>query len=647
MKRRKGATKHAGIELFVAVDGNDRWTGRLPAPNRGGTNGPFATVRAAQRAVRKLKAGHPLRRPVKVYLRGGRHELKAPLVLTPQDSGTPQEGNWPWGISVPRSPVVYCAYRNEQPVLSGGRRITGFKPQQLNGQTAWVATIPAVKQGRWYFRQLWVNGGRRPRPRLPKEGFFLVDRLARGDQNKIDPHNRGQSRFFFRKGDLKRWQNLSDVELVVFSFWIDSHAWLRSVDERKRLVTLDRTTRTDLSGEWGEQGARYLVENVFEALQEPGQWYLDRPAGKLYYLPLPGERLDTVEVIAPRLSEIVRLEGRSLDQAPVGCRVTHVGTYGIQCAEATEDVHIRRCRVTDLGAGGIKVWHGCRTTHIADCEIADGGHIFHAGVGVLIGQATGNRVVHNHIHDFDYTGVSVGWRWGYRESGGYGNLVEYNHIHHIGRGQLSDLGGIYTLGIAPGTRLRYNLIHDISSRGYGGWGIYPDEGSSYLLIEYNIVYDTKTGSFHQHYGRENVVRNNIFAYSQNPQLHRSRLEEHVSFLFERNIIIFDQGDLWHGEWSGERAVLQNNIYFNERRRTIRFPSKSGKQESKATFAQWQRRGLDRGSLIADPKFVNPGKRDFRLKKSSPALKLGFVPFDLSAVGPRKEAWENRRGTGPR
>jgi parallel beta-helix repeat protein len=304
--------------------------------------------------------------------------------------------------------------------------------------------------------------------------------------------------------------------------------------------------------------------------------------------------------------------------------LAHIGKYGIELAQGCRDNRIAGNHIHDMGAGGVKI--GEPVIRLTDHEATSGNkvsrnHIHDLGktylcaVGVWIGQSGDNLVAHNHIHDLNYTGISVGWTWGYGNSKAVGNIIERNHIHHIGKRLLSDMGGIYTLGISPGTVLRGNLIHDVESYSYGGWGIYFDEGSTDILAENNIVYNTKTGGFHQHYGKENVVRNNVFAFAKEGQIQRSRVEEHVSFTFEGNIVYWTQGNLFHGNWSGTNFRMDKNLYWNAADGSIQFPE------------GWKDRGLDAHSVVADPLFVNPEKFNFRLKPDSPAFKLGFKQID--------------------
>jgi hypothetical protein len=310
-----------------------------------------------------------------------------------------------------------------------------------------------------------------------------------------------------------------------------------------------------------------------------------------------------------------------------GCTVAHVGTYAVELGQGCEKNQIVRCTLRDLGAGGVKVGHDSSATTVSDNEIGDGGHYFHSAVGVWIGHSGDNRIVHNHIHDFYYTGVSVGWSWGYAPSKAVRNRVEYNHIHDLGKGVLSDMGGIYTLGVSPGTRLRYNHIHDVTSHAYGGWGLYTDEGSSGILLENNVVYRTKTGGFHQHYGQENVVQNNVFALAKEGQLQRTRIEEHLSFTFQRNIVYWTAGPLLTSNWKDGHFQMDYNLYYLASGEPFDFAGLS--------FEEWQKTGQDVHSVIADPLFVDPEHGDFTLRPDSPALALGFQPIDLSQVGPRR------------
>jgi hypothetical protein len=186
------------------------------------------------------------------------------------------------------------------------------------------------------------------------------------------------------------------------------------------------------------------------------------------------------------------------------------------------------------------------------------------------------------------------------------------------------MGGIYTLGKSEGSVVRDNVFHHIYAFSYGGWGLYTDEGSTGILFEDNLVYATKTGSFHQHYGRENIVRNNILVDSLQHQLQVTRVEEHLSFTFENNIVYWtNNSPALAGPWEKNRNTTRNNVYWSAGR-DVTFAGKS--------LTDWQALGREEGSVVADPLFVDAANLDFRLKPESPALKLGFKPFDFSKAG---------------
>jgi hypothetical protein len=323
-----------------------------------------------------------------------------------------------------------------------------------------------------------------------------------------------------------------------------------------------------------------------------------------------------------------------------------LGTYGLELGQGCVSNRISRCELTDLGGGGIKIGTGgiardfednARENEINDCLISDGGKLFHSAVGVWVGQSPGNRIIHNEVRSFYYTGLSIGWTWGYGPALASNTIVAFNHVHHIGKKEngdgpiLSDMGGIYTLGMQPGTRIVNNLWHDVAAVQYGGWGIYFDEGSSGIEAASNIVYRTTHGGFHQHYGATNTVRNNIFAYARDQEIQRTRAEPHLSFSFETNIVYFDTGVLLGGDWSGDRFIFEHNLYFDSRPDVTEENFRLGP----TSLVQWRGRGHDTNSIIADPLFVAPAQGDFAFRPGSPSSTIGFVPIQMNRVGIRK------------
>jgi hypothetical protein len=356
---------------------------------------------------------------------------------------------------------------------------------------------------------------------------------------------------------------------------------------------------------------------------------------------IPAEGLRPAQAAMSVDATAIQLDGVE-DIHFVNCAVEHVGTSGIWFRKACLDSSVERTRIFDIGIGAMRIGEtrlvpeGERTGSITvdNCIMHTGGRIMPAAVGVWIGHSADNVITHCDVADFFYTAVSAGWHWGYGENGAKRNRIEYNHLHHIGYRILSDMGGVYTLGPSEGTSVSYNVIHDVFSTRYGGWGLYPDEGSSNILYANNLVYDVQDGCFHQHYGRENIVRNNIFAFSRQGQIAVTRAEPHLSFTFERNIVYWDEGTLlgYSGWNNGVKVEMQNNLYWRAGGKPFDFAGKS--------WEEWREAGHGDGSIIADPMFENPEDRDFHLRLGSPADKIGFIPFDYSQAGVYgDEAWK--------
>lgn len=631
---------------------------------------PRTLAEAVEEVRAKRREKGAAARPAVIRLRG-EHRIEKPIVLTPADSKLTIDGGG-------------------ESIVTGGRRIENWRKEKFNGRDVFVADAPGLKteDARQFFRQLWINDARATRARHPNRGAYF---RVKESPDATDNWEVGQSRFRFDGTDVPAGPFPYGAEVVLGTRWVESRLPIKAVDAEQKLISFTRRSqwRTEVNDPyWLEGDGRWLDEPGEWFLDAAGGRivYLPRPGEAI-------EKLVAVAP-SPAVAQLIELRGEPAKgrfvqdvtlrgitfahtewthpepdpattqpasggfmQAAVplvaavsgagvrrvnveGCTFRNLGTWALELGQSTQLSNVRRCTLRDLGGGGIKLGSGAigqgndaQTfgNTIEDCEIAHGGKMFMSAVGIWLGQGFDNRIAHNHVHDFYYSGMSVGWTWGYEASQNRGNVIEKNHVHHIGKLSdgdgplLADMGAIYLLGGRLGTVVRNNVLHDVASLRFG-WGVYLDEGCCDVLVENNLVYRAAHGSFHLHYGRDNVVRNNIFALSSDPQIYRSRQEAHRGFSVLRNIVYWTSGSPLTRS-TAEQVKFDRNLYGGVAEKDFRV--------SEMTWAQWRAAGQDENSVIADPLFVDVAKDDFRLKPDSPAKQIEFEPFDISDVGPRR------------
>lgn len=342
------------------------------------------------------------------------------------------------------------------------------------------------------------------------------------------------------------------------------------------------------------------------------------------------------------------------------CWVNNTENYAFWFAEGCCHVKIQNSEIYDAGAGGI--WFGCpksnflqatnpgwlaikdkpvskqpwdnplkaysitnttpaavRFNTVDNCLITHCGRVNPEGCGIVLTDSADSVVTHNEISDLFYTGVSVGWTWGYWGSYAQRNEISYNVITNIGQHLMADMGGIYTLGTSFGTKIHHNYIADVDSISYGGWAMYNDEGSEGIHWFNNFCIDTSTESYHMHFGRECVVENCVMINGRQSSLAISRSENHQQVHFKNNIIYRYDGPFVLKNCAMQKGWCRTSWDGNL------FWSANGETDLNGPVS----------GLVADPKFADPKNGDWSVQPDSPAIKLGFKPWNYFEAGRRK------------
>ncbi len=673
--------------LYVSQSfGNDSNMGIYPSSDKEGM-GPLKTIEKALWTVAVLRRCGAAYQPITIKVMDEVYNVTKPVIIEEAVS------------SVTIEPV-------NQTLISGAIEVKNFKKDTFNGVSCFCADLSGYEA--LEFTDFYVNKKAAQMPKYPEKGTIRAESV---ENSSLDFGLSGSSKWFIAKEeDFEIIKNFTNIEDSIISFnhwWIDEHTPIESVDIETRKITFKYKSRASISMASEKTALNYVIENVPQMFKNPGEWYYDKTAKKLYYIPEDNAKAEDITGYIPVTDKIFCFSGKadkkvkdvciknfdiaytkgeykslgtvngdfdagyasdpqsvcnahggiefenSYSCAIENCKLYCFGVHCIVLKDGSQNIRITGNDITNIGAGGISMsggafgsdekTHTCRNI-ISNNKILYCGNRYLSACGILMRHTYENTVSHNEIGYLYYTGISCGWVWGYDDSICHHNIIEKNHIHHLGQGKLSDMGGVYLLGKQPGTVVRNNLIHDIKSKNYGGWALYPDEGTSYVVLENNVCYNASDSLFHQHYGTMNVVRNNIFAFGGKYPVMYSNREPHIGILLERNIIIAKDQPAFCIGYSPENkignltendpGILQeivstNNIIFDIEKEVTAVATKNKRYSLKETQRIF---GIDTDSIEADPRFYDFKKLNFALKENSPAYKTGFKDIDISDVG---------------
>ncbi len=543
-----------GAEVYVSPGGGDAQPGTRAAP--------MATFEAARDALRRAGT-----EPRRLVVLPGDYFLTQPLTLDTHDNGLTIESETN-GVA-----RLYC-----------GKTVTGWR---RDGDRFWCADVSEVKAGTWDFRTLIVNGRWADRARYPETN--TLNHLRKCTTKSVPmalshlrpkPPDEEMLNMPYRTNDIPATLDIRNAEVLVYHMWNASVLGVASNDLQNYALIFSNKPQKPL-GQY--RVMKYAILNTVEGMARPGQWYLDRTAGRVVYWPLPDEDMTKAKVIAPVDEHVVVMLGKS-KTAPIqdvtirGLAIhstsvpfTKVGNFaGASLPGALNVRYATNCvfeglEISKVGGIGIVAldleacrFSGCEVHHTAACGMQISGndtvieknHVHHVGL-LYLGSAAGVingdrwRLYRNELHDAPYCGVTVR---------GSDNLVEENLIYRVMQA-VHDGAAIY--GSMQRSIIRGNMVKEVENvgDGFGAFAYYLDERSRDCVIERNVAYNVSK-PFHNHISYNITLRDNVFISEKDMLGTFTRSSKCV---FERNTLFYP-GKLTISYPHGAR-LWTNNITF--------------------------------------------------------------------------------------
>lgn len=662
------------VQLFVAVNGNDSWTGRKADAK--GNDGPFATLERARDEVRKLrKAGKIPNGGIAINIRGGVYNLSKSFELTVDDSGTE------------KAPVVYRAYKDELPRILGGRKLAAKdfeqvkdpkilsrldsaakgKVVQLNAKAlclTHISSFPELFSDGGGIFELFFNGERMPLSRWPDNNAYttMKEVITNGDKNV-------PGTFVYRDDRPARWDVNSGVWLKGFwrVGWENPALKVASIDKSTKQITFAVGLASGIGSKYkrpqGSGKEEWCAINLLEEITQPGEWCIDFNSGMVYFW--PPDDINKADIIVSQLDKPMimakgvantafiglSLEG-SLGDGMIfsnsdrnliaGCTFHNLAGNGVVLDGVKSG--IQSCDMYGLGKGCIVISGGNREKLTESDNYVINNHLHN--YGVLKSQysaaidlysenkkapAVGILISHNLIHHGPRDGVLYA---------GNKNVFEYNEIYRCGY-STADVGAFYSWldWTIRGVVIRYNFIHNTVG------GVNPDDGASGTFVYGNIFAGNRTGVWIAS-GPDHTVMNNIFVKNEGPVFGMDDRGKSRGYATNKSLLkgvysINPTAAPWADEFPEMTTFLENHPELPQRTKFIGNliwikkgnPVKLGmsKESLKDSTLLTNEKNFVTNT---DPGFENAAAGNFNLKPTSPVYQKipGFPKIDLNKIG---------------
>ncbi len=527
------ALPEASAAFHVAPAGNDAGDG-----SEGKPFGTLVKARDAVRALRKSNGGSLPKGGVRILIAGGAYHAEQTFKLTAEDSGTAE------------APVVYGAKPGQTPVFGGGRPIQGWKPiadaalgekldPSIRGKVL-EADLAANGVVNWgdptalkHRPELFANGSPQTLARWPNDTFVKTGEVLGKDTFKEGGSIGCRDGVFrFLEDRQRTWVDEPDVRLYGYWFWdwYEEYQKVASIDAENRSFTLAKP----YSGYGYRKDQRYYAVNVLRELDSPGEWYLDRRSGEIYWL--PPANLETAKAITvlsvcedpfvtmDDVSHVILLgltfqEGRGdgihvqggADCLVAACTLRRFGGDAV-VVQGGHHHGVFGCVMQTLGCGGMQVNGGDRQTlspgghFVENCTVSDISRIKRTYAPAVHMDGCGNRVAHNLFERIPSSAMRIE---------GNDHLIELNVIRNVVR-ESDDQGGIDMFGnpLYRGVVIRWNRWSDIQGGTHcGAAGIRLDDMISGIAVHGNLFERCGAvlfGGVQIHGGKDNLVDGNVF-----------------------------------------------------------------------------------------------------------------------------------------